>query len=131
MWLTNSSAKTAMDLISERPTDHLTLGKKSTVLKLTRSPRPDLITRQQRKNSKAEECKSAIAKHAAIENHMLDWENTKKLEQVPHWRMREIKEAIAIMSTPHNFNKSQVERHILPHVWDSLLSMVETVNCKL
>ena len=63
------------------------------------------FTSQERKGSQAEEYKSAVAEHAAIENHTLDWDNTKKLEQVPDWRMRGIKEAIIIRSTPNNFNR--------------------------
>ena len=40
------------------------------------------FTCQKRKSSQAEEYKSAIAEHATIENHMFDWDNSKKLEQV-------------------------------------------------
>ena len=40
------------------------------------------VTCQQRKSSRAEEDKSVIAEHAAIENHMLDWDIAKKLEQL-------------------------------------------------
>ena len=51
--------------------------------------------------------------HVAIENPTLDWDNAKKLEQTPDWRMRGIKEAITIMSTLYNFNRPQGERHTL------------------
>ena len=80
------------------------------------------FTLQHRKSSQTEGYKSAIAEHATIENHMLNWDNVTKLEQVPDWRMRGIKDALAIRSTPHKFNHSQRERHIFPHVWDPLLS---------
>ena len=40
------------------------------------------FTRQQRKSSLAEDFKSMIAEHATTENHTLDWDNAKKLEQV-------------------------------------------------
>ena len=41
------------------------------------------FTCQQMKSSQAEEYKYAIAQHASNENHVLDWNNAKKLEQVP------------------------------------------------
>ena len=33
--------------------------------------------------------KSTIAEHTAMENHTFEWDNAKKIEQVPGWRMRE------------------------------------------
>ena len=41
----------------------------------------------------------AIEEHAAIENHTLDWDTAKKIEQVPACKMRGIKEVISIRST--------------------------------
>ena len=62
----------------------------------------------------------SYSRYGTIENHSLDWDNAKKLEQVPDWRMRWInKGSHHHQSTPHNFNHLPWERHILPNVWDS------------
>ena len=82
---------------------------------------------QQKKSSQAKEFKSAIAEHATIENHSLDWDNAKKLGYVPDWRMRGVMKAITIRSTHHNFNHPQVEISLIPHVWDSLLPPCSTL----
>mgnify|MGYP001548989041 CR=1 FL=1 len=79
-------------------------------------------TRQQRKSSNPFDFKSAISEHACTHNHVIDWDNASCVEQVSDWKLRGIKEAIHIRSTTPNMNRPQGERHLLPHVWDSLLT---------
>jgi hypothetical protein len=80
------------------------------------------FTRQQRKDSNTTDYKSALAEHTATTNHVIDWDGVKTLERVPDWHMRGIKEAIYIRQNPNNLNRPQGERHLLPNVWNSLLS---------
>ena len=77
---------------------------------------------RQRKSSIPNDFKSAITEHAASENHLIDWENTRCIEQVVDWKLRGIKEAIHIRSNPNNMNRPQGERYQLSHVWDTLLT---------
>ena len=90
MLCTRSSAKTAPILISEKPPDHWRGRIKGHYAEADKVTKARAFTHQQRKSSQAEEYKSAIAEHAAIENHMLDWDRANKLEQVPDWRMKGI-----------------------------------------
>ena len=78
-------------------------------------------TRQMRKNSTTSDFKSAIAEHAVTNNHVIDWDGIKSLDNVQDWKMRGIKEAIHIRSHPNNMNRPQGERFILSHIWDTLL----------
>ena len=79
------------------------------------------FTRQQRKESTSSCYKSAIAEHAARNNHIIDWDGMKCIEQVTDYKMRGIKEAMHIRSNPNNINRPQGERHYLPSVWETLL----------
>lgn len=84
------------------------------------------FTRQQKKKSKTTDYSSAMAEHAARNNHIIDWENIKVLDREADYDLRGIKEAIHIRQTPKNMNRPQGERHILPHIWDSLLPKRQT-----
>ena len=79
------------------------------------------FTRGQRKATQSKDFKSAITEHVAMDNHQMNWDKVKCVEQVNDWHMRGIKEAIHIRNTNPNMNRPQGERHILPHVWDELL----------
>ena len=46
------------------------------------------FTRQQRKSTQVENFKVVIVEYFTTENHTLDWENARKIEQVPDWRIR-------------------------------------------
>ena len=85
-------------------------------------------TRQQRKQSSTSDFKSAIAEHATMKNHIIDWEGIRCLEQEQDWRLRGIKEAIHIRGSPNNMNRPQGERFILSHIWDTLLQNETSQN---
>ena len=84
-------------------------------------------TRQQRRQTSTSDFKSAIAEHATVNNHVIDWDGVRSLEQEQDWKLRGIKEAIQIRASPNNMNRPQGERFLLSHIWDTLLhSKAET-----
>ena len=111
--------------------NHQTIGIGGEVKEVTEADKvtkAGAFTHQQSKRFQVVDFKSTIVVHATSENHTLDWDNAKKLEQVPDWRMRGIKEVISTRSTPHNFNHTQRERHILPRVGLSPVSLPSPVS---
>ena len=77
-------------------------------------------TRSTRKESSSTLHKSAITDHAAQENHLINWEESKIVGREADWKTRIIKEAISIRKQPGVMNRDE-GAYKLSHGYDSLL----------
>ena len=78
-----------------------------------------IITRAEKTRAASICNKSAITDHVCNENHVIDWENTKVIDQEADKAGRLIREAIWIRKTD-NMNRDEGS-YQLSHVWDKLL----------
>ena len=85
-------------------------------------------TRQSRKQSESEQSKSAVADHAVLNNHVINWQEAKVLCKEYNARSRHIREAIWIRKRAPNTMNRDEGAHFLSHLYDPLLTSSATVR---
>ena len=76
------------------------------------------FTRARKKESTTEYHQSALTDHVCQSNHTIDWEKVKRPIKEAQWRIRGIKEAVAIRKAgPHTLNRDEGTDHHLPDVY--------------